>query len=40
LDFVDKEELFKTLLRKTFKDNKSKKLVRLAVVPTDVDDEE
>ena len=38
--FVDKEDLFKVLLKKPLKDKKSKKAVRMSVVPTDVEDSE
>lgn len=39
LNFVDKEELFRVLLKKPLKDRQSKKAVRLCIIPTDVDEE-
>jgi hypothetical protein len=36
LPFVNKEELFRVLLKKTLKDRQSKKAVRLCIIPTDV----
>lgn len=36
LSFVDKEELFRVLLKKQLKDRYSKKVVRMSIVPTDV----
>ncbi|CAM6000018.1 unnamed protein product [Sphagnum balticum] len=38
LKFTDKEELFRVLLKKPLKEKHSKKLVRLAIIPTDVED--
>ena len=38
LPFVDKEDLFKVLIKKPLKDKYSKKMVRMAVVPTDASD--
>jgi len=38
LGFVDKEELFRVLLKKQLKDKHSKKVVRLSIIPTDVED--
>lgn len=38
--FVDKEDLFKVLLKKPLKDRQSKKAVRLSIIPTDVEDSE
>jgi hypothetical protein len=39
LAFVDKEELFRALLKKPLKDRQSKKAVRLCIIPTDVEEE-
>lgn len=39
LGFVDKEELFRVLLKKPLKDRHSKKAVRLCIIPTDVEDQ-
>ena len=38
--FVDKEDLFRVLLKKPLKDKQSKKAVRLSIIPTDVEDSE
>jgi hypothetical protein len=39
LQFTDKEELFRVLLKKPLKERHAKKAVRLAIVPTDVEEE-
>jgi hypothetical protein len=39
LNFVDKDELFRVLLKKPLKDRQSKKAVRLCIIPTDVEEE-
>lgn len=39
LKFVDKEELFRVLLKKPLKDKQSKKSVRLSIIPTDIESE-
>ena len=36
LGFVDKEELFRVLLKKPLREKQSKKAVRLSIIPTDV----
>lgn len=38
LGFVDKEELFRVCLKKPLKEKHSKKVVRLSIIPTDVED--
>jgi hypothetical protein len=38
LAFVDKEDLFRVCLKKPLKDKYSKKVVRLSIIPTDVED--
>ncbi len=40
LEFVDKEELLRLLIKKPLKDKVSKKAVRMMVVPTDAEDNE
>jgi len=37
LQFTDKEELFRVLIKKPLKEKNSKKSVRLSIIPTDVD---
>ncbi len=39
VNFVDKEELFRVLLKKPLKEKQSKKAVRMCIVPTDVEEE-
>ena len=39
VQYVDKEELFRVLLKKNLKDRQSKKTVRMAIVPTDIEEE-
>ena len=39
LNFTDKEELFRVLLKKSLKDKHSNKSVRLSIIPTDVEEE-
>jgi hypothetical protein len=39
VQYVDKEELFRVLLKKPLKDRQSKKAVRLSIIPTDVETE-
>lgn len=38
LPFVDKEELFRVLLKKPLRDRQSKKLVRMCIIPTDAEE--
>lgn len=38
--YVDKEELFKVLLKKPLKEKQSRKAVRLSIIPTDLEDNE
>jgi hypothetical protein len=37
VQYVDKEELFRVLLKKPLKDRQSKKAVRLSIIPTDIE---
>lgn len=39
VNFVDKEELFRVLLKKPLKEKQSKKAVRMCIVPTDVEED-
>lgn len=39
VQFVDKEELFRVLLKKPLKDKQSKKAVRLCIIPTDIEED-
>lgn len=39
LQFTDKEELFRVLLKKPLREKHSKKMVRLSIIPTDVESE-
>jgi hypothetical protein len=39
VQYVDKEELFRVLVKKPLKDRQSKKAVRLSIIPTDVETE-
>ena len=40
LQFTDKGELFRVLLKKPLKDRQAKKAVRLSIIPTDVEESE